>query len=266
MLNKFLIKIVDNVVGRLGDEIVSLLHKKKDVNEFKIAKKLKLTINQTRNILYKLSDVGLITFIRKKDKRKGWYTYFWTLNIKNSLEYLKKFYLNNLGELRNQLKSREIKRFYQCQYCGIEMTEENALNHNFTCKECGEVYELVDNTRLVKELKNKIDKIEKEIESIDIELDIVNQAEKKKLEKEAIKEKSDKKIARKKAAKKRLAEKKKLEKDTLKIKKKSVKKSVKKVKKKIKKVKKKSVKKVKGKKVGGKVKKKSLFKRLIGKK
>ena len=51
-------------------EIVDLLYGKANVNEFLIAKKLNVTINQARNILYKLGDEGLVSFIRKKDKKK----------------------------------------------------------------------------------------------------------------------------------------------------------------------------------------------------
>lgn len=61
MLKKFLKEVVVIVVGRPVEEIVDLLDSKKHVNEFIIAKKMDITINQTRNILYKLSDSGLVS-------------------------------------------------------------------------------------------------------------------------------------------------------------------------------------------------------------
>ena len=66
---KFLKSVVEHLINKQSIPIVDLLVGKKDVNEFLIAKKLELTINQTRNILYRLSDYGLVSFIRKKDKR-----------------------------------------------------------------------------------------------------------------------------------------------------------------------------------------------------
>ena len=78
-------KVVENTAGIDAVKIVDLLFGKKDVNEFLIAKKLNLTINQTRNLLYRLSHLGIINSIRKKDKRKGWYIYFWTFNVLKSL-------------------------------------------------------------------------------------------------------------------------------------------------------------------------------------
>jgi len=73
MLKDLLKEVVAIVAGKQAEEIADILDSKKHVNEFLIAKKLGITINQTRNILYKLSDFGLVSFIRKKDKRKGWY-------------------------------------------------------------------------------------------------------------------------------------------------------------------------------------------------
>jgi len=48
-------EIVSVISGPTSIDIVDLLHKKKNVNEFLIAKKLNITINQARNILYKLA-------------------------------------------------------------------------------------------------------------------------------------------------------------------------------------------------------------------
>ena len=53
---KFLKSIVENLINKQSAEIIDLLAGKKDVNEFAMAKKLNLTINQTRNILYKLEN------------------------------------------------------------------------------------------------------------------------------------------------------------------------------------------------------------------
>src|SRR3989338_5269075 len=139
---KFLKSIVENLINKQATPIIDLLIGKKNINEFVIAKKLGLTINQTRNILYKLSDFGLVSFIRKKDKRKGWYIYFWTLNITKSLDMLEQKLREELGRLESQLKSRMEKRYYFCKTCNLEVTEEAALLNNFICSECEEVYEL----------------------------------------------------------------------------------------------------------------------------
>jgi len=162
----FLKNVVGEIVGKQETEIVNLLEGKKDVNEFLIAKKLKLTINQTRNILYKMSDNGLVSFNRKKDKRKGWYIYFWTLDVNRALEILEKKISEEIKQLELQLKNRKTKRFYFCQTCNVEVSEESALLNNFVCQECGQVYKLSEGDAVVKDLEAKINRLQKRLEVI----------------------------------------------------------------------------------------------------
>ena len=252
MLKKFLKEIVVIVAGKPSEEIANLLDSKKHVNEFIIAKKLGLTINQTRNILYRISDHGLVSSIRKKDKKKGWYTYFWRIEALKSLEFLKGILIKKTYQLDNQIKNRETRDFYVCEKCNIEFNEENALLYNFTCNECGGVFTIKDKTKVLKELKRHSDKLKEELKLVDEE--ILKEKDKigKKRAKEFKKELKEKEQKRAEATAKRRLEKKKLlalnpkKKLIKKIKKKATKKKIKK--KIVKKAKKPSKKKIKSKK------------------
>jgi len=248
MLKKFLKEVVIIVVGKQAEDIVDLLDSKKYVNEFSIAKKLGITINQTRNILYKISDYGLISSIRKKDKRKGWYTYFWKMEILKSLEFLRNSLVKKIGQINSQVKSRETRQFYICEDCNIEFNEENALLHDFTCNECGKVLTLKDNTKILKEFHKNLDKLRKELNLVNKQIE----NEKEKLEKKRSMEikKAEKEKAKKRASKKKM--KKAVKKKT--IKKKSVMKKIKKI------PKKKPIKKKAGKPIKKKSPKKSIKK------
>jgi len=211
MLEKFLRVIVSNVVGKQAEDIVDLLNTKKHVNEFLIAKKLDITINQTRNILYRLSDHGLVSSIRKKDKKKGWYTYFWKIEIIKSLEFLKEILNQRKNQIEAQIKSRELKQFYVCGRCHIEFNEENALVHEFTCNECGDLFTIKDNTKVLRELKKNFNKFEKELSLIEEEIEKERgKMEKVKLkifkkeEKEKVKKKAEA-AAKRKAAREKIA-------------------------------------------------------------
>ena len=228
---KFLKSVVEHLINKQSVPIVDLLAGKKDVNEFLISKKMNLTINQTRNILYKLSDYGLVSFIRKKDKRKGWYIYFWTLNVYQSLRLLEDKLKKELEFLQNQLKSRVEKRYYICNTCSIEVTEDVALINDFTCPECEEVYELNDDPKIIERIEKEISKIKREIKLVEEEREKEGEKiEKKKAKKvkKAEKERKERRAAkRKENARIRAREKKKSEKEAGK-KKNSKKKSVKK--------------------------------------
>lgn len=166
----FLKKVVANTAGEEAVKIVELLYNKKDINEFFIAKKLGLTINQTRNLLYRLSNLGIISSIRKRDKRKGWYIYFWTFNIIKSLGVLKSGLEEEINHIQSNLHSKKTKRFYRCALCGREVNEETALLTNFLCSECGEVYNLMDNSPAIEDFSKKITKLQKELDSVKEEI------------------------------------------------------------------------------------------------
>jgi transcription factor E len=209
MLKKLLTEIIVSIAGKQSEEIVNLLDGEKYVNEFIIAKKLNLTINQTRNILYKISDEGLVSFIRKKDKRKGWYTYFWKIEILKSLEFLRENLFKSMEQIHHQIKSRELKEFYSCETCNIEFTEENALIHNFTCNECGNIVSRKDNSPVIKEYNKELDKLRKELVLVEEEVKIEREKIDKKKARETKKEDKLKEKEKEKKKTQRLSEKKK---------------------------------------------------------
>lgn len=191
-------KIVEKTAGIPAVRIVDLLYNKKDINEFLIAKKLGLTINQTRNLLYRLSHLGILSSIRKKDKRKGWYIYFWTFNVLRSLEVLEENITADINLLKQELSSRQQKRSYKCKICNREANEEAALLSNFICHECGEVFELADNKQAIEDVLKNIAKIEKELEHVRAEIAIEKSKLDKKLSRNIKREEKKKKELRRK--------------------------------------------------------------------
>lgn len=190
--------LVEEMAGTGSGQIVEILFDKSDVNEFLIAKKMNLTINQVRNILYKLSADGLVSFIRKKDKKKGWYIYFWTLDSEKCLMKIEAELEKKMSEFKQLLRDRETKRYYVCKGCNIEVGEEKALEGDFSCDECAEVYALVDNTNAVRDVKGKITKKENELKDIRNELTLIREKQAKTKEKKKAPEKKTKKASTKK--------------------------------------------------------------------
>ncbi|OYT36903.1 hypothetical protein B6U91_00105 [Candidatus Pacearchaeota archaeon ex4484_71] len=241
MLDKLLREVVLIVVGKSAEEIATILNSKKYENEFNIAKKLDLTINQTRNILYKISNVGLVTSIRKKDKKKGWYTYFWKFDVLKCLEFLKGRIVRELEDIEQKIHERRTSVFYYCKRCNIEVNEEEALSLNFSCPECGDIFQIKEGASLVKELEKtkaklneKLKIVNEEMEKEITRLNKLKEKELRKIEKEkkekrllaaekrriaraksgktSAKKKSAKKVVKKKTTKKKAATKKKVSK------------------------------------------------------
>ncbi|MDO8460461.1 MAG: hypothetical protein Q7S74_05095 [Nanoarchaeota archaeon] len=201
MQEKLLKDIVKEISGQNSEKLVDILYGKKNVNEFLIANKLVMTINQTRNILYKLGEEGLVRFIRKKDKKKGgWYTYFWTLDIEKSLIKYRERIDKKIDQLSSQLNIRQTKSFFYCKNCDIEYTEEIALANNYTCPECGEVLDVKQPEEVVPYIKEEIKKMENTKAILNSEIEEIQQKEQKikerRIKADMKKKDKDKKFAR----------------------------------------------------------------------
>lgn len=160
-------ELVKKIAGKNSEAFASLLYEKKNVNEFKLASSLKMTINQVRNVLYKLLEHNILSFTRKKDKKKGWYTYYWTLETAKALEALKKFKLQEIKALEQLRHSRQIKQYYVCPNECLEMTTETAMLHDFLCPECGTLLQLSNEDKKIKEINSEIENLKKQLETID---------------------------------------------------------------------------------------------------
>jgi transcription initiation factor TFIIE subunit alpha len=260
------------VVALIGEDILPLIHilwNKRNVSEFKLAEKLNVTVNQVRNMLYRLQDHSLVDFMRKKDKKKGWYIYYWTPNHRGAVNTLRKFRRKQLADFKIRLNREHNGIFYVCPIGCMRLKIETAMDYDFKCQECGALLKVQDNKRTIVNIRKRIETLEKELEEDRLEVlaerEIFNKkyqaklarAERKKI-KEAAARKKEKDEARRLIAQAKRAEKaeaKRLAQSKI-VKKKVVKKAKKKVAKKAKKktVKKKVAKKTKKKGILGKVK------------
>lgn len=156
-------EIVMKIGGKGAAVIVPILKDKDNVDEFKIANKANMTINELRNILYKLHHGDLVSFTRKKDSKKGWFIYYWTLNNERSLRSLIKDYKRDLTEQKDILENTLKKNYFVCPRGHIELGEESALEQSFECMECGELLMLKDRDVEKRKLNKIIDKLSRRL-------------------------------------------------------------------------------------------------------
>jgi len=160
-------KLVDEVVSEVAGEdvlpLVKAMKDQKNISEFKLAEKIKKEINLTRNMLYRLYGANLVSFIRKKDKKKGWYIYYWTFNKKRVKDLLKDIKTKKLDRLKERLNREEDSRFYVCTQSCIRLDFDQATEFEYKCPECGELLNHEDNTKKIAEITKQITKLEKEL-------------------------------------------------------------------------------------------------------
>ena len=159
--NKLLDEVISEVAGEDVLPLVKALKNKKNVSEFVLAENIKQEINTTRNMLYRLYHSNLVTFMRKKDKKKGWYIYYWTFNpkmIKYLSENLKK---KRLEKLKNRLAREKSGDFFTCQNKCIRLDFEQSTDFQFKCPECGSLLNQEENTEKIKQMEKEIKLLEK---------------------------------------------------------------------------------------------------------
>lgn len=195
-------ELIEKEIGEECVPLVELIKYRKNVSEFKIADKLKITVNQVRNILYRLQEKGLVNFTRKKDKKKGWYIYYWGFNDKNAGHLILNLKKKKLNELRERLGKEKDSYFFVCNSGCIRYRFEEALEHQFKCPECGQILVQEDNIKKMEQVKREIMHLESELAEAE--------AAKAKLIKEPAAKKKIKKRIRKKIKKLKAKKKRKL--------------------------------------------------------
>lgn len=204
-LNKLITDLIKEISDKDIVSLVDLMWGKENISEFKLADKMKITVNQIRNMLYKLNSHSLVQFTRRKDKRKGWYIYYWTFDIKKSLDFLIGLKQERITILENKLKMKQIDDYFICPKKCVTLKYASAMEQEFKCPECGDLLLRLD-------VKKQISAIKKQIKQLELELEMgkeylkqeIEKAEKKKSRMETrAKNKSKKKSKIQKKTKKR---------------------------------------------------------------
>lgn len=160
--NKVIDEIVGQVIGEDSLAVVDFLKDKKNISEFIIAEKVKLDMQTTRNVLYRLHTHNIATYIRRKDRKKGWYISYWTFNRKRIKELIVELKKKRLDKLRDQLKKEEGNQnsFFICSKACARLDFDQATEFDFKCPECGSIMNMQENMRTIEHIKEKIKEIE----------------------------------------------------------------------------------------------------------
>ncbi len=158
---KLIREVIEETAGEDVVELATLLKKQDNYSEFKLAEELEKEVNIIRNKLYRLLQYNLVSFTRKKDKRKGWYITYWTFRT-NEVKYrYKRLKEQKLAGLLRRLEREESDQFFVCESKCMRMSFDNATRYNFRCSECGELFKLEDNSSKIKEIKVAIKEVQK---------------------------------------------------------------------------------------------------------
>ncbi|MBS3126113.1 hypothetical protein J4453_01580 [Candidatus Woesearchaeota archaeon] len=158
LTNSKIQEIIERIAGPDAVKIVKYLDNKKNISEFVVAEKTKLDMQTTRHILYRLNNFNIATYIRKKDRQKGWYISYWTFNRRRVKDLILKLQKEHLEKLHDQLRKEEANKnnFFICSRACSRLDFDQAIEFEFKCPECGSLMHQQENERTIENIKEKI--------------------------------------------------------------------------------------------------------------
>lgn len=158
--------VIEEIAGHDVISLVDLIKGKSNVSEFKIAEKLDITVNKVRNMLYRLDAYTLVEFTRKKDTKKGWYVYFWTLDLRKLRDLAVKRKNERIVLLKERIAREGEGEYFICPDKHVRMNLENAMEFKFRCQECDLPLVREDNQKVVASLDRQIERLAKDVETL----------------------------------------------------------------------------------------------------
>ena len=150
----------------IGKELLNL---RGEITDEELHARTEVKLNQVRKILYILHDVGLTEFKRLRDKKSGWFIYFWVSRFNDYEAIIKKKQREVLEILDTRLSHEENHHFFVCQgehECDGRYTFDQAFDEFFKCPICkeGQLSE-AENTEIIQILKKRMKQLRGNINS-----------------------------------------------------------------------------------------------------
>lgn len=150
-----------------GDEYLKVarsLLKARDATDEEIASSTGLRINMVRRVLYDLFGKSLITGIRVKDEKKGWFVYRWRSRREDVESFIENQKKKIAERLQQRLDYENSSDFYHCGSADCSrMSSTEALEENYKCPSCGKIVNQKGNEKAKLAFAKKIDMIKKDM-------------------------------------------------------------------------------------------------------
>ncbi len=149
------------IAGVLGGEeyirVARALLNSENATDEEIASATGLKINTVRRTLYDLFGKSLITGVRVRDLKRGWFVYRWRAQRDQVDGFIENQKKKALDRLQNRLDYENAHDFYSCGKPDCPMyTFEEAIEIFFKCPDCQETLLLIDNSSLKEAFRWKV--------------------------------------------------------------------------------------------------------------
>ncbi|MHA1734257.1 MAG: transcription factor [Promethearchaeota archaeon] len=163
--NKRLSPLQRSVLKEIGgkeciDVAKQLLNLTNEATDEEIADMTSIKLNLVRKILYRLNENKLAIFRRIRDKKSGWFIYYWRENLGRARELVTEKQRDVLEKLELRVQFERENQFFMCsnrENCNNERYSfYEAMELGFECPECEMRLEFTDNSKVIEMLDEKI--------------------------------------------------------------------------------------------------------------
>ena len=129
-----------------------------------IATQANVRLNTARKVLYKLYDHALVTCVRSRDEKTGWFIYHWKLQPDQLDAFVRSRKKKALEQMRTRLEFEKGHSFFMCKGClQVRVTFEEAMESAFRCSGCNGQLISDDNAKTIQVLEDLSRKLESEL-------------------------------------------------------------------------------------------------------
>jgi transcription initiation factor TFIIE subunit alpha len=157
-------EFLEGLLGEGGVEVASTIYDNEYTDE-EIAKETNIRVNTVRKVLYRLYDNRLASYRRTRDKKTGWYIYYWKMDLNKASEVMRSLEKEYLQQLMERLEHERNNMFFSCDNGCDKVIFDVASENDFRCPGCNGRLSYVDNSSLVRSLEEQIKKLETGMEN-----------------------------------------------------------------------------------------------------
>lgn len=152
-------EFLEELLGEGGVEVASTIYDNEYTDE-EIAKETGIRVNTVRKVLYRLYDNRLASYRRTRDKKTGWYIYYWKMDLNKASEIMKNVEREYLQKLLQKLEHERSNMFFSCGNGCEKVVFDAASETNFKCPACSGTLSYYDNSSIIQNLEEQIRRLE----------------------------------------------------------------------------------------------------------
>ena len=172
---QLLIDIVTDLAGEDAKSIaLVLLSMHQEATDEEISQILNMRLSDVRRSLYDLADIQIAQSRKIRNKKTGWYVYYWRLLPERVFTIVKKKQEDTLNRLNIRLDFERDNVTFSCNTASCKKYSfDESMQHDFTCPDCLNRLESLDNAFIIRILEGEITKLKK----LDDEISVLHKEE-----------------------------------------------------------------------------------------